>query len=359
MELVDRIQSLGNRLATQKQNITTEEATKNALVMPFLSALGYDVFNPEHVSPELVADVGLKKGEKVDYAVKKDGAVIMLVECKTIGTNLADSHASQLYRYFSVTDARIAILTNGVVYRFYSDLESPNRMDKLPFFELDIEKFGSAQIKELENFSRDRFDLEAILETANSLKFRRALVKSIGEEYRDPSDDLVKLLASRVYSGRLTKAVVQDFKPNVRDAFQDFIRQQVRSRLDRALESEDSVPQEAATGSDAAAEEVATDGIQTTQEELDAFNIVRAICAEVVDIGRVTLRDAKSYCAILLDDNNRKPIARLWFNAQSVKYIGVFNAEREEAKQKIESVRDVYDYAKALRKSVSTYLEDA
>ncbi len=138
MDFHETIKGLAARTEKLKGSITTEEACKTAFVMPFLNALGYDVFNPDIVTPEFIADVGVKKGEKVDYAIKSDGKIIMLVECKPCGSDLAQQHMSQLYRYFSVTDARFSILTNGIHYWFYSDLDEKNRMDQKPFFQFNI-----------------------------------------------------------------------------------------------------------------------------------------------------------------------------------------------------------------------------
>ena len=135
MDFIDKIQELSARIPKQLNHIQTEEATKNALVMPFISALGYNVFDPTEVTPELCADVGVKKGEKVDYAILREGKPIILFECKHHAADLGKVHASQLYRHFSVTEARFSVLTNGLVYGFYTDLEAPNKMDERPFFE--------------------------------------------------------------------------------------------------------------------------------------------------------------------------------------------------------------------------------
>ena len=137
MTFNDQIKALSQRVPNLKDHLKTEEATKNALVMPFIKALGYDVFNPQEVIPEFTADVGTKKGEKVDYAIMQDREITMLIECKKAKTDLSLADISQLYRYFTVTKARIAVLTNGVQYRFYTDLDAPNRMDSRPFLELD------------------------------------------------------------------------------------------------------------------------------------------------------------------------------------------------------------------------------
>src|SRR4051794_35249800 len=149
MDFADRIRELSGQILKQSAIIQTEEATKNAMVMPFISALGYNVFDPQEVTPELHADVGLKKGEKVDYAILKDGKPIILFECKWHGADLNKEHASQLYRYFSVTEARFGVLTNGIAYRFYTDLEAQNKMDSKPFFEFNMANYRDQDIEEL------------------------------------------------------------------------------------------------------------------------------------------------------------------------------------------------------------------
>src|SRR5690554_1244514 len=125
MDLIDRLKDLAERIELQNEFVKTEEATKHSFILPFIAALKYNVFDPTEVIPEYTADVGIKKGEKVDYAIKKDGKIIMLMECKTSGGDLSPKHASQLYRYFNVTqESRIAVLTNGVLYRFFSDIST-------------------------------------------------------------------------------------------------------------------------------------------------------------------------------------------------------------------------------------------
>ncbi len=118
MSFDEKIAALIQRLPKLANHLQTEEATKNALVMPFIAALGYDVFNPKEVVPEFTADVGTKKGEKVDYAIMRDGETIILIECKKANGDLSQENMSQLHRYFTVTKARITILTNGIHYRY-------------------------------------------------------------------------------------------------------------------------------------------------------------------------------------------------------------------------------------------------
>lgn len=348
MDLLERIKVLAARIEQQKDNVVTEEGCKNAFVMPFLNVLGYDVFDPDLVVPEFTADVGVKKGEKVDYAIKLDGMITTLVECKACAVDLATQHTSQLYRYFSVTDARIAILTNRIQYWFYSDLDETNRMDQRPFFEFDILHFQPSHIAELSKFTRDQFRLESILSTASNLKYSSAIQKEFAKEIEDPSEDLIRLFAARVYDGRFTKAVKEEFAEIVKVALRETIRELVNRRLTSALEVTSEKPKQIGSGNAEPG-----DGIVTTDEELEGFYIVRSIVRTTVKADRVIMRDAKSYCAIILDDNNRKPIARLHLN-RSIKYIGLFS-NRVEEKIRIDSLDDIYQHADRLLQTVLEY----
>lgn len=133
MDFLEQIKQFASRAENLTENLKTEEATKTSLVMPFFNLLGYDIFNPLEFVPEYICDVGTKKGEKVDYAIMQDGEPVIIIEVKSCDTNLNNKHINQLYRYFSVTNAKFGVLTNGLIYKFYSDLEEPNKMDDNPF----------------------------------------------------------------------------------------------------------------------------------------------------------------------------------------------------------------------------------
>ncbi len=337
--------------------LQTEEATKTALVMPFINALGYDVFNPTEVIPEFIADVGIKKGEKVDYAIQRDGKLAILFECKPVGTDLDRIQPTQLYRYFSVTDARFAVLTNGIEYRFFSDLESPNKMDERAFFEFDLFEISEKTVEELKKFSKDAFDLDNILSTASHLKYTKGIKRVLSEEWVNPSDDFVKLLAARVYGGRFTQAVVEQFTLIAKQALQEFVSDHVNRRLKSALDSESmraSVPGTDMVASDRATPENSNESVETTEEELEGFFIVKSVLREVVDPARVFMRDTLSYCGVLLDDNNRKPICRLFFNRTS-KYVGLFDKEKKVTRHTIENLNDIYKFAEHLKQTVIRY----
>ena len=137
MDFIDKVKQFSKRIDMLKGNLATEEATKTALIMPFFNLLDYDVFNPIEFVPEFTADIGTKKGEKVDYAIMKDNNPVILIEAKGVNDDLT-KHDAQLFRYFTSTNAKFAILTNGIIYKFFTDLEEPNKMDEKPFLEVNL-----------------------------------------------------------------------------------------------------------------------------------------------------------------------------------------------------------------------------
>ncbi|NUL45558.1 restriction endonuclease [Cellulosimicrobium funkei] len=363
MQFTERLYSLAAKLQQQKSILETEEATKNALVMPFISTiLGYDVFNPLEVVPEFTADVGIKKGEKIDYAIVHDGEIQMLIECKKSAGKVTIEHASQLYRYFAATDARIAILTNGEEYQFYTDLDAPNRMDSKPFLVLDLNDIDESLIPELRKLSKEEFDLDSVVNAAEELKYIGALKRAIGGYFAVPSPDWVKFLVTDVYERPITQKVRDQFTPLVAKACRQFLKDQVNERLKAALGEAAPTSVEAELAENVKSEEIVErdldevndDGIETTVEELEGFHIIRAIVCSDVEPVRISHRDAKSYFAVLLDDNNRKPIARLHFN-RSQKYLGLFDENKVETRIPIDGLVEIYAHADALRETVRRY----
>ena len=235
---VERIRTLASRAPELQSHCATEEATKTALVLPFLAALGYDVFDPTEVVPEYVADVGIKKGEKIDYAIRRQGEVVLLVECKSCGSKLAIEHASQLYRYFSVTKARIAVLTNGLVYHFFSDLDEPNKLDQRPFLILDLLALRDDVLQEASKMAKGAFDLEEMLSSANALKYQREIRNVLEAQLEEPDEEFVKFFHARAGAGRFVQSAREQFTPLVRKAFSQLVSDRVSERLRTALASE-------------------------------------------------------------------------------------------------------------------------
>ncbi|WP_246034414.1 type I restriction endonuclease [Qipengyuania marisflavi] len=341
---------LQSKLREHREILETEEAAKTTLVLPFLRALGYDIFDPSEVKAEFTCDVGTKKGEKVDYALCVGGEVTILVECKPVTSELSIKHASQLFRYFAATSARVALLTNGVIYKFFTDSERANMMDEKPFFTFNLEIFRKSDIKHLSTFQRADFDLDRIVSQAGTLKLHSQVSAELRKEFSEPSEEFVRLFASRLHDGRLTEPVRQRFQAVIVQAISSLIREGINERLENAMSHGQDVTEPNQGGP-------LPDAIETTQVEIDGFNIVRAICSKFVAPDRVIMRDAKSYCAVLLDDNNRKPIARLHFNSSTARYLGVFTGKNEEERRVVTTPVDIYQHADAIAARVQELQE--
>lgn len=363
MEFAERVTALAHKLEQVNGQLETEEATKNALIMPFMATvLGYNVFDVNEVIPEFTADIGTKHGEKVDYAIMKDGEISILIECKKQGQPLTLNNAGQLFRYFAVTNARIAILTNGEQYEFYTDLDAPNKMDERPFMTLDLTDIDPAILPQIEKLAKTEFDLDSILSTAENLKYVSAVKKVMAGVHTDIDDEFLRLFLQHIYDGKITQKVKTELRPVIQSGIKQYISDQVNTRLKKALGDSD-IPSPAVT-SDAVAEEDAEaaqngdsdDGIITTEEEIQAFLIIRAIACELIEPSRVTMRDAKSYCAILADDNNRKPICRLHFNS-TMKHVSIPDENKQFIRHDLDSVASLYQLKEEILTSVKRYAE--
>lgn len=362
MDFIDQLQELAVKIPKICDVLKTEEATKNALIMPFISILGYDIFDPTEVIPEFVADVGIKKGEKVDYAVKKDEKIIMLFECKHCGGDLNINHASQLFRYFAVTEARIAVLTNGIVYKFFTDLEAPNKMDEKPFFEVDLLELQEAHVRELKKLSKSTFDIEDLMSSAGELKYTRQIKRLLTDQLENPSDEFVKFVASKVFTGVLTESRREYFSSIAKRAFNQLINERINKRLKSAMSGTNASEQDSLQIENDEVFEVETDEmpinraelIETTEEELEGFFIVKALLRGMVEPNRIFHRDTQSYMGILLDDNNRKPLARLHFNREQ-KYLGIFDESRKETRIPIKNLDEIYEHADELQRVFAFY----
>ncbi|WP_158963817.1 type I restriction endonuclease [Chachezhania sediminis] len=353
-DFFDQVVQISNRSKVAERQALTEEATKTSVILPFLQTLGFDVFNLDEVIPEFIADVGTKKGEKVDFAVKIDGKIAILIEAKPSNSKLGDSQYNQLFRYFSVTEARLAILTNGREAWFFSDTDEPNKMDKRPFFKFDFQNFDKGQVDELARFQKPNFAIDAIVEAASNLKYIRAAASYIKSQLEDPDEDFIKLVGRRIHDGSITKSVSEQIRPAIQSALDEIIRDRIQDKLSITFngdkKTESSKPDEA-VGSEA----VADDGIDTTGEEISGHLIVRAIAARIVPFDRIYIRDSKSYCAILMDDNNRKPVCRLYFNSATTRHIGIFDSDKNEVKHKVSGPEDLYRFADDILAVVKSY----
>lgn len=338
------VASLSETINQHSETIQTEEAVKTSVVLPFLRALGYDVFNPAEVVPEFTADAPGKRGEKVDYAVQKDGEMLMLIECKGLSTQLNQKHLAQLFRYFSVTNSRFAVLTNGREYQFFTDLDQPNRMDVKPFFVFDLLDYNPGSISELNKFTRANFNVEAIVAQAERLRYVSSAKRLLKEWFDTPPDEMVRLVAKDIGAGRMTAEMKEIVSKAIVTAIKEIVRERFESRISTAFDE----PSDETADAETPASE-----IETTSEEIEAYLMVKALLRGSVATDRIAIRDAKSYCAILLDDNNRKPLARLHFNGRT-KQIGLFDGEKEE-RLRLESLDEMLDLQDRFKATLGKY----
>ena len=348
MDFKDQIKQLGERVVRLKDQIQTEEATKNAFIMPFIQALGYDVFNPLEVVPEFTADLGIKKGEKVDYAIMKDGHPIILIECKWWGENL-DVYNSQLFRYFHTTKSKFGLLTNGIQFRFYTDLIESNKMDEKPFLEFDFTNMKEQFVSELKKFHKSYFDLNSIVSSASELKYSNEIKGIMTNELNEPTPNFVKFFVRQVYSGQATEKVMIQFTGIVKKSLNQLISDIISDRLKGALEKENIKDADQAKIIEEQTKEE-DNKILTTDEEMEGFFIIKSILRTKFDSSRICFRDFQNFFSILLDDTIRQTICRLWFNGEK-KFIGIIDNNKKETKFEISKLDDIYNYSEQIIKA--------
>lgn len=359
MDFIDQLKQFAKRVESLKESITTEEATKTAVIMPFFAMLGYDVFNPQEFVPEYTADVGIKKGEKVDYAIIDNGEPVILIECKAITENL-DRHDSQLFRYFGTTSAKFAILTNGILYKFYTDLDNPNKMDKDPFLTINILEIRDNQVTELKKFCKSVFNVDSIFSTASELKYAHEFKRVFTRELDNPSDDLIRLFLQDCYSAPKTQAVLEKFRPLLKNALNDLISEMMNDKIKAALGGSGGTVSPAepkAQETEAPSEDgKRTPNIVTTEEELECYFIIKNLLAPLVgDIRDITYKDTESYINILYKGNSRKWICRLALTS-SRKTLIIPDEAKNETKYQLQDIYDLNQYGEALSEVLKRYL---
>lgn len=350
MGFTEDLKQFAERVIPLKENISTEEATKMSMIIPFFQLLGYDVFNPGEFCPEYTADVGVKKGEKVDYAILINGNPEILIECKWCGESLS-KHGSQLFRYFGTSPAKFGILTNGLIYQFFTDLDEANKMDLAPFLEINLNDLKDAQINELKKFSKEVFDKDNIFSTASDLKYSSLIKGLLAKDLDDPSDEFVRYILSNVYDSQKNQKVIDKFKSIVKKSFTGFVNDIVNQKISSALTPEaDEQP------NDTPILDEQKSKIVTTEEEMEAFYIVRGILAGTIPIEDVVYRDTESYFGILYQDNNRKPLCRINLDTKN-KQLLIPDENKNFERIYIDSLNDIYSYKNKLITVAKRYLE--
>lgn len=309
MSFREELQKLSVQAAEKRPFIAYEEMTKQTLVIPFLQTLKYDVFNPQEVRPEYIADFGKKKGEKVDYAIFKENIPAIFIECKAVNEELGN-HCAQLERYFnSSPEVRLAILTNGIEYRFFTDLDKNNIMDENPFFKFNITALQDNDIEILARFTRDHFETEAVVKYAEELIYTSNLNTKLRELFKSPSEDFIRYLIKDFSDTKITAKVIERFRPIVKKsismAIVDLVRQGILQQNDadevtpQPQPDKQSVDQNTAITSEQATEQVLKKQINTTEEELHCLDIIKSILTEAGrDISEINYKDTTAYFGI-------------------------------------------------------------
>ena len=303
------------KIENLKEKLNTEEATKTSLIMPFFQLLGYDVFNPEEFTPEYVADVGIKKGEKVDYVIILNGVVSILVEAKSVNEKL-EKHDSQLF----------------------TDLEKPNVMDTTPFLTINLNNLRENDIVELKKFQKESFNIDNIFNSASDLKYLSQIKSVLKEQFDNPNDEFIRFILSQdIYSGVKTQTVIDKYKPLVKKSLNIYINDLINERLQNALKSNNENLKKEIE------EKHNEDSVVTTVEEMESFYIVKSILSECCDVNKIAYKDTIDYFGILFDNKVTRWICRIYLK-KNVRFIIIPDNNKNEVRYEINQVSDIYKF---------------
>ncbi|WP_270215281.1 type I restriction endonuclease [Clostridium butyricum] len=354
MDIKEKLYTLSERAEKIIEQIKSEEGTKQSLILPFFQILGYDVFNPLEFCPEFDADYGIKKGEKVDYAIIIDNEPTILVEAKQCNDNL-DKHGSQLFRYFNSSKAKFGVLTNGIKYRFFTDLDETNKMDLKPFFEVNLLNLNDTQISYLKNFQRDSLDVTSILSTAEELKYSNLIKDFLKQQLSSPSEDFANFILSNIYDGRKTANVVEKFLPIIKKAYNQLINETLSTKFAETLKVDSKSEKETTSQENDLLDINSTvNKIITTAEELEAFAIIKSILRPTINPNDITYKDTETYFGILYKNNTRKWICRLYLGAK--KSIVFPTEDKKQERFYLDTINDIYSYEDQLKSLVEKFI---
>ncbi|MEM8717930.1 MAG: type I restriction endonuclease [Cyanobacteria bacterium P01_G01_bin.39] len=359
MDFIDQIKTIAQRIDKVKDKVINEEATKTAFIIPFIEALGYDIYNPGEVFPEYTADIPVLKNDKVDYAILSEGKPTILIECKCCQDSLDNfKHTAQLHRYFQNTEARFGVLTNGITYRFYTDIDTGHIMDTKPFFEFNLTKFNDSDVNELKKFSKANFDPNTLNDTAQNLLYTKEIKRLVTEQFANPSAELVKFFACQIYNKRMTSNAVEKFTEITKASLKEFINERIAERLKSAMEDSEKIVEDTKETTEEIEKQPLgiENAIVTTEEELEGFYIVKSVLREVLDVSKLQSKDTINYFGINLYGKVNQTVCRLYFNGKR-KYISIIDANGKEVKKEIANLDGIYGVAEFLKDRI-TYLTE-
>lgn len=374
MDFKDTIQQIVEKITKQKDNIATEEATKTSFVMPVIAALGYDVFNPFEVVPEMDCDLVKRKGEKIDYAIMKDENPILLIECKHCKQNL-NLHDTQLQRYFVASKARFGVLTNGIEYRFYTDLEKVNIMDEKPFLVVNMLDLSDNDIEQLKKFHKSYYNEQDILSTAQELQITIQVKEMLNRNFQMPDDEFTRYFVRNLNDGKYTAKLVDQYRPIVKKSIASVINDIISDRLNVAIKNENKVEKQMSQEvenenqqpnemneeklPDGVVFQDREKGIVTTQEEIDAYNIVRSILRQYVDVSHIQYNDYKTYFSVNIDGSTWWWICRIYIGKRSKKICLPKDNYKTNEWIDIETIDDIFNYADGLKEGLDLALKES
>lgn len=363
MTFIDALKELSDKIPTYLPSVKLEAQTRTSLVEPFLRALGYDTSNPSEVVPEYGANFavhGSKQDNHVDYGIlDADGTPRIVIEVKHHRIQLNNGY-KQLASYFVATQAKLGILTNGLIYRIYTDLDRVNVLDLAPVLEIDLRSAPDALLSELKFLTKDEFDPAMIKSRGKDRRIVNGIKKVLREQLQEPvHEDLVRYFFRELNPGQtFTNKIKPIYQKYTHRALTQFIQDEIDLFLTKARSTNVSESlSEPILDSELEVNLGTT--IETTDEELEAYAIVKMLLGSIIDADRLYLRDRLSYCNVLLDDNKNKPVCRFYFNGAQ-KAISVFDQPGETASERedkilISAIDDVMGLRDRLHSSLATY----
>lgn len=335
MSFKERLQAHAEHVRKVAHLCTTEETTKQALILPLLDILGFSAFDPSKVRAEYHADFpGVKASERVDYALFCGDQAVMYIEAKSHSENLTN-HAPQLARYFNASpNIAISAITNGREWRFFTDLQNRNIMDETPFLTIDVAEISETEAEQLAQFRFDKFQPDTLRSLAEESVYLNALTKAVRSSLRDVDIDFVRYIAGRAGIQRqFTQKFLESITPLAKQAVENAMSAMVVSGLTQKEEAPPIETPETAAESDPNAPIIDPENpkIITTHNERRLLELVKSVLPEDANIEG---KDTERYYSILVDgkvnrwicryhDNRKRPSVQLHIELkeQDITYI--------------------------------------
>ncbi|MCB2291668.1 type I restriction enzyme HsdR N-terminal domain-containing protein [Clostridium sp. CS001] len=326
MDFMEEIKLFSNRIMQIKDKIQTEEAVKTSIILPFFNLLGYDIFNPEEFIPEYTTDVGIKKGEKIDYVIMRESSPVLLIEVKNCPDKNLKRNVSQLFRYFAVSKARYGLLTNGFSFIFYTDLNEKNIMDTESFFEFNILDLNDKDIIEISKYTKNNFNVDEMYESASELRYLNKIKQLIISQSKKPSDAFVNYILGEMNIGRRTKTLVDTFRTYTKASLKILLTDNKQSIIN---------------GNNFDVENI-ENPITMTQLELESFYIVKSILRKIIEPENITFIDSATYFTVIIANNSEKWVCKV--HMKNKRQISLpYNNEVGEIFYDFESIDDFYE----------------